>query len=263
MSVPRVPNFESQRLYDSVDLVNRVGTRSQRQLCVMSLVALMAGERHSDRPDCACPVITAYAIKLNDALDDEKRQKLKPFAPRIIGTQDGYAEERARFLVSKILCDVLPRLLNERCADSSDIAADMQLMAGEPARDAAHRISLVIRRAVRGGVLQNGYAGDLRYLLRAYGRESHELVGTAAAVLLANCARLSTDRTRERWFWSFATDLLDRTCDVGISATRSVADIERMSQQAAAQLQTEILREQFSFPRRPRRRRSLFGTAAD
>ncbi|CAN0316179.1 unnamed protein product, partial [Discosporangium mesarthrocarpum] len=188
MPVPHFPDFDAQRLYDRVDLVNRVGDRAQQELCVMSLVALMAGERHSDRPECACPVITAYAIKLNDALDREARQHLKPFAPRIIGTRDGYAEERARFIVARILRDVVPRLLDTR---RGDVAA-------------------------RSGVLSHGRSGDLRYLLRAYGRESFELVATAAVVMLANSARLASDARDSEWFWNYATDLLDRTCDVGI-----------------------------------------------
>lgn len=245
MPEPQTPDFDAQRLYDAVDLVNRVGDRSQRELCVMSLVALMAGERHSDRPDCACPVITAYAIKLNDALDDATRQRLKPFAPRIIGTRDGYAEERAQFIVSTILHDVVPRLLDERHAVPSALAATMRLNVAEAPRDAVRRIGTAIRQATRSGALAHGRAGDLRYLLRAYARQSHELVATAAVVMLANCARLTSNPNDSQWFWNFATDLLDRTCDVGISGIRSTAAIERMSQQAAARLQGSLLRESF------------------
>ena len=261
MTVPHVPDFAAQRLYDGVELVNRVGDRSQRQLCVMSLVALIAGERHSDRPDCACPVITAYAIKLNDALDDEIRQRLKPFAPRIVGTRDGYAAERSRFMVASILCDVAPRLIGAHCAEPAALAARLRLVEGEAPREAALRIGAALRHAVRVGTLGHSRAGDLRYLLRAYGRESHELVATAAAVMLANCARLDADPQETRWYWNYATDLLDRACDIGISATRSVGEVERMSQQAAARLQASALKANFAAPGR-RRIASLFRTTA-
>jgi hypothetical protein len=261
MPVPDRPDFEAQRLYDGVALVARVGDRSQSQLCVMSLVALMAGERHSDRPDCACPVITAYAIKLNDALDDTVRQRLKPFAPRIIGTRDGYGAERARFLVGRIMRDIAPRLIDAGCADPATLAASLRLAADEPPRTAAHRLTATLRAAARSGAMPRGRSGDLRYLLRAYGRESHELVATATAVLLANCARLADDPADTAWFWAYATGLLDRACEVGISGIRSTADIERMSQQAAARLQLTALR-----PRRDGRRRgglaSFFGAPA-
>ena len=250
MPVPLTPDFDAQRLYDSVDLVSRVGDRSQQQLCVMSLVALLAGERHSDRPDCACAVITAYAIKLNDALDDETRQVLKPFAPRIIGTRDGYEAERARFMVGKILCDLAPRLIGNRCSDPARLAEEMCLVSGETPRNSQQRVTSVVRRATRDGEISHSHGGDLRYLMRAYGRDSHELVATATAVLLANCARLSNDPQEACWFWNYATDLLDRTCDIGISATRSVAEIERMSQQAAAQLQVSALKGKLGFSRK-------------
>lgn len=255
MPVPSIPDFAAQRLYDSVALVNRVGDRTQRQLCVMSLVALMAGERHSDRPDCACPVITAYAIKLNDALDDATRQQLKPFAPRIIGTRDGYAEERARYIVAKILRDVVPRLLDSRRGDTRATVAALRLVAEETPLEARARISAALGLAVRNGVLSRGRSGDLRYLIRAYGRDSHELVGTAAVVMLANCARLTEDADEAMWFWNYATDLLDRTCDIGISGVRSAADIERMSQSAAARLQVKALRQGID----RKRRRGLAG----
>ncbi len=253
MPVPLVTEFDTERLYDSVDLVNRVGDRSQRQLCVMSLVALMAGERHSDRPDCACTVITAYAIKLNDALDDEMRQTLKPFAPRIIGTRDGYEAERARFMVGRILRDVVPRLVRRPAGEPARRASEaMRLVAGEPPRDAARRIAAAVHHAVRSGAIARGHGSDLRYLMRAYGRESHELVGTAAAVLLANCARLTDDVRQSRWYWNYATGLLDRACDQGISGVRSLAEVERMSQQAAARLQASALKAKIGLPRRRR-----------
>ncbi|MEK9660988.1 MAG: hypothetical protein VW644_04515 [Alphaproteobacteria bacterium] len=262
MPVPHSPDFEAQRLYDSVDLVNRVGDRARHELCVMSLVALMAGEHHSDRPACACPVITAYAIKLNDALDDSTRQHLKPFAPRIIGTRDGYSEERARFIVAKILRDVVPRLLDTRHGDLASLIGALRLTADvEVPRDAARRLTATLRVATRSGTLPHGRSGDLRYLLRAYGRESHELVATAAVVMLANCARMSAERTDAQWFWNYATDLLDKTCDVGISGTHSAADIEKMSQQAAARLQASLLREKLT--RRVTGPGRMFRTSAD
>lgn len=262
MPVPHFPDLDAQRLYDRVDLVNRVGDRAQQELCVMSLVALMAGERHSDRPECACPVITAYAIKLNDALDREARQHLKPFAPRIIGTRDGYGEERARFIVTRILRDVVPRLLDTRQGDAVSVIAALRLADGDEApRDAARRLSEVARDAARSGVLSHGRSGDLRYLLRAYGRESSELVATAAVVMLANSARLASDTRDSEWFWNYATDLLDRTCDVGISGAHSTADIERMSRHSAARLQAALLRQSLA-RRRPGLGR-FFRTSAD
>ncbi len=66
------------------------------EACVMELVAYIAGEPWSDNPECVSPVLTAFLQRWNDDLDDEGRQKLKPFIPRVIGTAgDGQDVARA------------------------------------------------------------------------------------------------------------------------------------------------------------------------
>ena len=64
-------------------------------LCVMEAVAWLAGEQHSDQPQCASPVIRAFAMGLNDAWDDEARQRLIPYTKLIVNTRDGLDDERA------------------------------------------------------------------------------------------------------------------------------------------------------------------------
>src|SRR6185503_7783981 len=65
-------------------------------LCVMEAVAWAAGERHSDHPVCVSPVIASFLRRWNDDLDDEGRQILKPYIPRVIGTVGTQADETAR-----------------------------------------------------------------------------------------------------------------------------------------------------------------------
>lgn len=64
--------------------------------CVMQMVAYVAGEVLTDHPECACPVLTAYAIELNDTFSDAHRQKLKPFIPMLVGTKADDATQIAR-----------------------------------------------------------------------------------------------------------------------------------------------------------------------
>ena len=65
-------------------------------LCVMEAVAYLAGEPHSDHPDCVSPVLGAFLRSWNDSLPDQDRQVLKPYALRVIGTAgDGLDEVRA------------------------------------------------------------------------------------------------------------------------------------------------------------------------
>jgi hypothetical protein len=64
--------------------------------CFMEVAAWLAGEPHSDNPSCVSPVLRKLTIGLNDAWDDEQRQLLLPFLPRVVGTAgDGRDEARS------------------------------------------------------------------------------------------------------------------------------------------------------------------------
>jgi hypothetical protein len=64
--------------------------------CAMEVVAWLAGEDHTDVPDCASPVLRTFMIELNDQWGDEQRQKLRPYLPGMVGTAgDGQDEARA------------------------------------------------------------------------------------------------------------------------------------------------------------------------
>jgi hypothetical protein len=54
---------------------------------VAELVSMLAGERYSDRPRCACPALVAFLRGYNDALDDDLRQDLFPLASDLVGTR--------------------------------------------------------------------------------------------------------------------------------------------------------------------------------
>jgi hypothetical protein len=56
--------------------------------CAMEWVSHLAGESHSDEPACVSPVLRALCIALNDGLEDEPRQRLRPYLARTIGTVD-------------------------------------------------------------------------------------------------------------------------------------------------------------------------------
>lgn len=65
------------------------GSHNSREhgMCVMEAVAFLAGEEHTDRPQCADEIITQLAIVINDSTDDKTRNELFQDMPwRIIGT---------------------------------------------------------------------------------------------------------------------------------------------------------------------------------
>src|SRR3712207_4557165 len=104
-----------QRAFDRVELVSgSIGDPGQGRMCLMSLVAFLAGEPHSDSPGCASPLIQTFAVPVNDHMPRAARQRLKPFAPRIIGTHDGLDGLRAAVLRRALAEEILPGVPGRR-----------------------------------------------------------------------------------------------------------------------------------------------------
>lgn len=206
---------QAQSDFDGIELVSGVGTRANRELCVMSFVALMAGERHTDRPATACPVIASYVIKINDAIDCDTRQKLKPFAARIMGTNDGRRHERAWVLARECVNDVFARELEAAGAPGEVVAALPRMPVSVETSFDFRILSDELHAIGRRYGIDRNRLYDLRYLLRAMERGSDELVASAAAVLIVDCARLDKGPIAENAYWNKAIEMFARLCDVG------------------------------------------------
>lgn len=55
--------------------------------CVVELASLIAREPFSDQPQCVCSVIAAFLRSWNDRAAYADRQRLRPYAARIVGTR--------------------------------------------------------------------------------------------------------------------------------------------------------------------------------
>ena len=64
--------------------------------CVVELASLIAGEEFSDRPICVCPVIGAFLRAWNDRAAYADRQRLRPYAERVIGSLRAPADRMTR-----------------------------------------------------------------------------------------------------------------------------------------------------------------------
>lgn len=88
------------------------GANGNIDVCAMQAADWLAGGTGKNyHPNCVCPVIAKYVIRLNDSfLFENHRDKLKPFIPKIIGTvadlgvivarahiAAGYATEYAKY----------------------------------------------------------------------------------------------------------------------------------------------------------------------
>jgi hypothetical protein len=87
-------------------------------VCAMEAAAWLAGEPHSDRPQCVCPVLAAFVIDWNDALpsDEDRNRILKPFIPKLVGSRStAKVEEHRSYLALDWLIRVYtPMWLNLR-----------------------------------------------------------------------------------------------------------------------------------------------------
>jgi hypothetical protein len=64
--------------------------------CVMELASMLAGERFSDRPQCASPVIAGFLRTYNDAVGDDRRQDLYRYAALVVDSRGSADVEFAR-----------------------------------------------------------------------------------------------------------------------------------------------------------------------
>jgi hypothetical protein len=76
------PSFQTVRLSRGSHL------SAQHGACVMKLTSMLAGERFSDHPRTACPVVAALLRAYNDGTTDGRRQDLYAFATAAVGTRD-------------------------------------------------------------------------------------------------------------------------------------------------------------------------------
>src|ERR1700757_5086802 len=110
----------------SSDYILSYGTHARPEdgRYAMEWVSHLAGEPHSDEPACVSPVLRAMCIALNDGLEHEPRQRLRPYLARTIGTSDdGLDMERGWMAMDWLIRAYTPAWL--RAAGLGDAAASL------------------------------------------------------------------------------------------------------------------------------------------
>jgi hypothetical protein len=167
--------------------------------CIMEAVAAVAGEKWSDHPECACPVISAFLRSWNDDLPDDMRDELlRPLIPHLIGTRGTKDLERRRSLMAadwlvRICAPTWLRLAGlreqaDRLAALSEITAMDQVpsirSAIKIARDAAWDASWAAAGAAAGAAAMDAAWAAAR-------AAAMDAAGDAASAALAStCAEL-------------------------------------------------------------------------
>jgi hypothetical protein len=81
---------------DSVLLEPGTHRSASDGVCLLELASVMARERFSDRPRCVCVVIAAFLRGWNDRSSHAERQRLRPYARRIVGSRSRRSVTRRR-----------------------------------------------------------------------------------------------------------------------------------------------------------------------
>jgi hypothetical protein len=194
---------KAERLFFQVELVQGRGDRDRGKLCIMSLVALLAGEAHTDAPATASAVIREFAMTINDSIPDSMRPRLKPFAPRIINTRDGLDIARANLLIDAALTDLLPSISADLSSASAGILGAVS--------------ALLNGRALMPLVeLQRRILSLASEISETQDNRASAKLAYAVAQLICFCGRTAKVRARREGYWLKAIDLLDRICDIRI-----------------------------------------------
>lgn len=95
--------IDRARLAEVMRMELHAGCHSEGEgrFCVMEAVAYVAGERWSDTPLCACPVISMFLRSWNDGLPDAERTTLlRDLIPQLVGTKSTAEVEHRRSLMA-------------------------------------------------------------------------------------------------------------------------------------------------------------------
>ncbi|GGG40307.1 hypothetical protein GCM10010964_29880 [Caldovatus sediminis] len=194
-----------QRILERVELVGGIGAPKFGRMCVMSLAAHLAGEPHTDCPASVSPVIRGFAVPINDQMPGPVRQRLKPFAPRLIGTDDGLDAVRTDLLRAALAERLVPR-----AAARHGTPPDARRPAGAPVHARSWLAGGDLRWRIGRLLEQIRAESDLRP-----GSDVH--AASLAGYLIGLCARAAPDPREAEWYWTEGLGLLDRMCDLGAS----------------------------------------------
>lgn len=153
----------------SSDYILAYGTHASPQdgRCAMEWVSYLAGEPHSDQPACVSPVLRAMCIALNDGLDQEPRQRLRPYLTRTIGTaEDGLDTWRGWMAMDWLTRAYTPAWLRlaglietaECLRDATEVTDAPSLASALDLLEGARREARAARARAFGSPLPTGWA---------------------------------------------------------------------------------------------------------
>jgi hypothetical protein len=178
--------------------------------CLLEVVSMLAGQPFNDHPPCVSPVLRSYGIALNDRWNDEQRQKLLPYAPRLLNTA-GDGQDVARFYLALdwLIRTYTPAWLD--LAGLGEVAAELRGLRRIADMAAAEAAGPVVRDGKRQADAAWDAASDAA---QAAAREAASDAAWAAARTAAWNAAWDAARDAARTAaWKAASDALKPTVE--------------------------------------------------
>jgi len=165
-----------QNKIDGIELKKGAHASPEDGMCLLEAAAYLAGEGHSDQPQCVCPVLAAFGRGYNDRASNSDRQALKAVLPHLIGTRGSVALEQRRMfrLVDFAVRECAPVSLDK--AGLTEQASGLRALA-----------PIVDRETARAGAAAY-YATSAAAYLAAYRAAAALPVGRVVEVLIELCA---------------------------------------------------------------------------
>ncbi len=183
--------------------------------CINEAAVVVAGFSYrevlgiTDLPESFCPVISQFALTLNDAMPEgEELNRLRPFAARLSGSSDTRAViyERSHLLAMAAARDFAPLAIEQHAPE----AAARLRSAESP--DAALAELETLAEQIWPDNVREAIGAALRALSRALGRKQAIYTAELAAISAARAAAVN-DRA-----WQAAIDALDGVLAIGRQA---------------------------------------------
>jgi hypothetical protein len=185
--------------------------------CVMEWTSWVAGEEWTDRPACACPVLTAFALRINDRMPDRPRQRLLPYVPRLAGSRsDPDRELRRGFLAA----DRAVRVFAPLALDAAGLGGEAAALRGlaEVSDAATARSAYAATDAAADAAAYAPYAYAAAYAATAYAADAasyaaaayaYAAAGGDAAAAAASAAYAAADAAAYAAYAAYAADAAD------------------------------------------------------
>ena len=220
---------------ENIKLSKGAHTTAEEGMCIMEAVAFFAKEPHSDRPACACPVLTEYMINLNDGMEDEERKLLLPYIEKLINTRDGKSHARMKILVKHAivktasytlrLAGLEEQAVSLEAFDKENIDFDDAANAANAANAAAYAADAAFDADAYAAAAAYAYAADAyaaaadayaafaAYAAAAYAADAAAADAAAYAAYAARAAAYANKNHRAK-FWEIALKALDEALAV-------------------------------------------------